>query len=77
MLLCVVMDWMGLEGWVKKFLFQMCDMNMNGDKVLVKGEVVDKFEDNFGELVVKIDVWLENGCVGKIMFVEYIVWLLK
>ncbi len=73
MLSRAVTDWMGLEGWVKKFSFQMRDMNMNGDTVSAKGKVVDKFVTDDGEHLVKLDVWLENNRVGKTTPAEYTV----
>ncbi len=77
MLSRAVTDWMGIDGWVKKFSFQMRDMNMNGDTVSAKGEVIDKYEDESGQPVVKLDVWLENERVGKTTPAEYIVRLPK
>lgn len=73
MLSRAVTDWMGIEGWVKKFSFQMRGMNMNDDTVFVKGEVLDKYIDERGDSVVKLNVWLENHRVGKTTPAEYIV----
>lgn len=68
-----VTDWMGIEGWVKRFSFQMRGMNMNGDAVSAKGEVIDKYVDGSGDSVVKLDVWLENNRAGKTTPAEYVV----
>jgi len=73
MLSRAVTDWMGIEGWVKSFSFKMRDMNMNGDTVSAKGTVLEKSVTENGEHVVKLDVWLENGRVGKTTPAEYIV----
>ena len=73
MLSRTVTDWMGVEGWVKKFSFQMRGMNMSGDTVASQGEVQEKYVDESGDSVVKLHVWLENQRVGKTTPAEYVV----
>ncbi len=73
MLSRAVTDWMGIEGWVKGFNFQMRGMNMNGDTVTAKGEVTGKTIDEAGDAIVVLDVWLENERAGKTTPAEYVV----
>ena len=75
MLSRAVTDWMGIQGWVKKFSFQMRGMNMSGDTVSSLGEVKEKYVDESGDTVVKLKVWLENERVGETTPAEYIVHL--
>ena len=55
----VLTDWIGTEGWLKKFRIEMRRMNMLGDTLWVKGKVTDKYIEN-GEHYVEADVWCEN-----------------
>ena len=57
-------DWIGTEGWVQKFSFQMRRMNIPDDKVHVRGVVtsVNATEGDTGS--VTLDLWLENDRIG-------------
>ena len=58
-------DWMGPEGWLRTFGFQMRRMNTPGDVMSVKGRVTGKTEgDDPAMGVVDIDIWIENTREG-------------
>ena len=56
-------DWIGTEGWLKKFRIEMRRMNMLGDIMRVRGKVTDKYIDK-GEHYVEADVWCETDREG-------------
>lgn len=58
-------DWIGPEGWLRRFDFQMRRMNMNGDTMAVKGKVVGKRRrGEEGTNLVNIELWIENDREG-------------
>ena len=57
-------DWHGVDGWVKKFSFQMRRMNMNGDTMQVRGKVQAKREVSGGPNEVHLEIWIENDREG-------------
>lgn len=58
-------DWMGPEGWIKTFGFQMRRMNTPGDEVSVRGRVTGKAEGDDPETgIVDLDIWIENTREG-------------
>ena len=56
-------DWIGTEGWLKKFRIEMRRMNLLGDTMWVKGKVIDKYVDK-GEHCVDAHVWCETDSEG-------------
>jgi len=56
-------DWIGPEGWIRKFRIEMRKMNLLGDIMTVKGEVTDKYVQG-GEHYVEADVWCETDRQG-------------
>jgi len=56
-------DWMGPEGWLRKFRLEMRKMNLLGDTLTMKGEVTDKYVQN-GDHRVEADVWCETDREG-------------
>lgn len=56
-------DWIGLDGWLKKFRIEMRKMNLLGDTMTVKGVVTDKRVED-GEHLVDADVWCETTGQG-------------
>jgi len=59
----VITDWIGPEGWLKRFKIEMRKMALLGDTLTVKGKVTDKYEKE-GEHVVEADVWCETDTQG-------------
>jgi len=59
MLVHLVTDWMGDDGFVRWMDSQDRRMNFLGDATWVKGRVARKFVEN-GERLVELDVWAEN-----------------
>jgi acyl dehydratase len=59
MLVHLITDWMGDDGWVKSMDSQDRRMHFFGDMTWVKGKVTRKFIEN-GEHLVELDVWGEN-----------------
>lgn len=62
----LVTDWMGPQGWLRKLGFQMRRMNMNGDTIRIKGDVVGKRETPGAEgNEVDVELWIENDREGR------------
>jgi acyl dehydratase len=61
----LVTDWIGPEGWLKKFKIEMRKMAFLGDILTVKGRVADKYERD-GESIVEADVWCQTDRQGVI-----------
>jgi acyl dehydratase len=59
----VITDWMGEEGWLRKFHIEMRRQNRPGDIMVCKGRVTDKYARN-GERYVECEVWAENAREG-------------
>ena len=59
MLLRLVTDWYGDEGWLKKLSCQMRRFNIAGDTLSVKGRVTKKYVDD-KEHCVECEIWVEN-----------------
>ena len=57
-------DWIGIDGWVKKFEFQLRRMNMNGDTMQVRGKVLGKREVLGGPNEIDLEIWIENEREG-------------
>ena len=55
----LIWDWIGDEGWLRKFKMQMRRMNMPGDTITLKGKVTKKYVTN-GDHYVECDLWAEN-----------------
>lgn len=56
-------DYVGDDGWVKKFRMEMRRMNHPGDTMSLKGKVLKKYEDG-GEKLLDLEVWAENQREG-------------
>lgn len=56
-------NWIGDEGWLKKFTMQMKKMNHPGDVISLKGVVRRKYIEE-EEYLVELDVWAENEREG-------------
>lgn len=56
-------DWIGPEGWIRKFRIEMRKMNLLGDIMTVKGRVTNKYERG-GEHYVEADVWCDTDRQG-------------
>lgn len=56
-------DFVGEEGWVKKFHMEMRRMNHLGDRMSLKGKVAKKYVQD-GEHLLDLDVWAENEREG-------------
>lgn len=59
----VVADWMGDDGWLKKFRMEMRRMNFAGDVMTCKAKVAEK-KVEAGEHLVELDLWAENDREG-------------
>lgn len=59
----LLMDFVGDEGWLKRFRVEFRRMNHLGTTVTVKGKITKKYEQN-GEHLVDLDVWGENSEMG-------------
>jgi hypothetical protein len=59
----VVLDWMGDEGFLKKFKMEMRKMHHPGDVMTLRGKVVRTWEEN-GEALAECEVWAENDREG-------------
>jgi acyl dehydratase len=55
----LVTNWMGDDGWLKRFKVEIRRFVIVGDLVRCKGRVVRKFEEE-GERLVACEVWAEN-----------------
>ncbi len=56
-------DWMGDDGWIRKFKMEMRRPNIPGDTMTVKGKVSGKYIKD-GEHIVECEVWAENQREG-------------
>ncbi|MCP4682743.1 MAG: hypothetical protein GY864_10455 [Desulfobacterales bacterium] len=56
-------NWIGSEGWLKKFRIEMRKMNLYGDTMSVKGKVTGKRIEN-KEHYIEADVWCETDRQG-------------
>ena len=59
----VLTDWIGDEGWLRKFRMEMRRMNRPGDTMVMKGRVVRKYIED-GQSMVDCDIWAENEREG-------------
>lgn len=58
-------DWIGPEGWIRTFGFQMRRMNTPGDAVSVRGRVTGKSGGPDPETgLVDLEIWIENTREG-------------
>lgn len=57
-------DFVGDEGWVRKFNMAMKRMNMLGDTISFKGRVVKKYVNDQGEHCLNLEIWCENQREG-------------
>lgn len=60
-LLC---DYVGDEGWLRKFRMEMRKMNRPGDVMTFKGRVTRKYINDQGEHCLDLEVWCENPREG-------------
>ena len=56
-------DWIGPDGWIRKFRLEMRKMNLLGDTMTVRGKVTDKYVQN-GDHYIEADVWCETDREG-------------
>ena len=54
-----ITDWIGEEGWLKKFACQFRGMNLPNSDIYVKGKVTRKYKED-GCCCVDCQVWAEN-----------------
>ena len=55
----LVKDWVGTEGWVWKVSFQFRELDVVGDTIIGKGKVIKKsVKDDVG--LIECEIWLEN-----------------
>ena len=59
----VITDWMGDQGFPRKFYFEMRRQQRLGDLMICKGRVTNKYEQD-GQHIVECDVWAENQREG-------------
>ena len=59
----LVSDWIGDDGFIRKFRMEMRRMNILGDTMVLKGKVTNKYVQD-GENLVDADVWCENEREG-------------
>jgi len=59
----VISDWMGDEGWLRRFYFEMRRQNRPGDLMVCKGRVTNKYVRD-GQHLVECEVWAENAREG-------------
>lgn len=59
----LLMDFIGDEGWLKRFQVQFRRMNHLGTTATAKGKVTKKYTQD-GEHLVDLDVWIENSKEG-------------
>lgn len=52
-------QWIGDDGWIKKFSCQFRGMNFKNDTVTAHGKVLKKYEEK-GEKLVDLELWTEN-----------------
>ena len=58
-----ITDWMGDEGWLRKFYFEMRRQNRLGDVMVCKGKVSAKYVED-GQHCIECEVWAENAREG-------------
>ena len=61
----LVTNWMGDDGFIKKFNWRHLKRTPIGDTFVGRGRVIDKRIEN-DEYLVDLDVWLENLCRGNV-----------
>ena len=59
----LICDWIGDEGWLKKFRMEMRRMNRPGDTMTLKGKVARKYVEG-DEHLVECELWAENEREG-------------
>ena len=59
----LICDWIGDEGWLKKFRMEMRRMNRPGDTMTLKGKVARKHVEG-DEHLVECELWAENEREG-------------
>ncbi len=59
----LLMDFVGEEGWLKRFKIRFRRMNHLGATMTVRGKVVRKYVEN-GEHLLDLDVWIEADQYG-------------
>lgn len=69
LLIRLLTDWIGAEGWVCRIAAQHRGMDLTDNPMVVKGVVRDKIEKQ-GQKLVECDVWIEDPegnrtCPGK------------
>lgn len=62
----LVTNWMGDDGFIRKYNWRHLKRTPLGDTFIGKGRVIDKRIEN-DEYLVDLDVWLENLCRGNVM----------
>ena len=56
-------DWIGEEGFLRKFTMQMRKMNRPGDTMTLKGKVMRKYVED-GRHLADCEIWAENDREG-------------
>lgn len=59
----LITDWIGEDGFFRKFRMEMRKMNMLYDTVTLKGKVTKKYIQD-GDHCVDADIWIENDKQG-------------
>lgn len=59
----VITDWMGDQGFLRRFYFEMRRQQRPGDTMVCKGRVTDRYEKD-GEGWLELEVWAENEREG-------------
>lgn len=59
----LITDWIGEEGFLRKFYMEMRKMNLLYDTVTLKGKVTRKYVED-GDHRVDADIWIENDKQG-------------
>jgi len=57
-------DYVGDNGWLKKFRMEMRRMNIPGDIQHFTGKVAKKYVNDGGETCLDLDIWCENQREG-------------
>lgn len=52
-------DWLGEDGWLKKFRCSYRKFDCPGDVMTCRGKIVKKYMEN-GENLIDLEVWIEN-----------------
>jgi len=53
-------DWMGPQGWIKKFGVSYRGMNVPGEDIICRGKVTKKHVQD-GEHLVELEIWAEKA----------------